>query len=225
MFGKPVNKAALALLSPLVARVRNSSIWPVRGNQPANRACGPAGGSQAPAVISMSKACKWAYPGQATGRTQGSAYAIVCLGKNGQVLGGFGGSHSLNAWCADPSHTNGRNLPAPALVDGAWRCTPSGPSSGTTGSPSPSRSPTPRRGPSSVLIPMSSACKWAYPGLATGRTQGSAYSIVCLGKNGQVLGGFGGSHSLNAWCADPSHTNGWKLPNPALIKSAWKCTR
>jgi hypothetical protein len=71
---------------------------------------------------------------------------------------------------------------------------------------------------------MGTACKWAYPGQATGKISGSAYSIVCLGPNGQVLGGFSDSHSLNAWCADARHTNGKHASNPALIKGVWVCT-
>lgn len=72
---------------------------------------------------------------------------------------------------------------------------------------------------------MNSACEWAYPGQASGQISGSGYSIVCLDSSGQALGGFSGSHSLNAWCADPSHTKGASLPNPALINGTWKCTR
>jgi len=192
-------------------------------------------------IILMSSACKWAYPGQASGQIQGSAYPIVCLGTNGQVLGGFSGSHSLNAWCADPSHTSGASRPTPELANGAWVCTGSG--SWPTSSPSaaqsqpaaaPSVAPSqpasssaasrPPSGQVSVPIPMSAACKWAYPGQASGQIQGSAYSIACLGTNGQVLGGFGGAHSLNAWCADPRHTNGKHAPDPALIKGIWVCT-
>jgi hypothetical protein len=75
-------------------------------------------------AIAMGAACEWAYPGQASGKISGSDYSIVCLGADGQVLGGFSGSHSLNAWCADPSHTSGKDLPSPALVDGVWLCTP-----------------------------------------------------------------------------------------------------
>jgi hypothetical protein len=68
-------------------------------------------------------ACRWAYPERASGKTAGAGYSIVCLGRAGQVLGGFSGSHSLAAWCADPGHTGGQNLPQPALIGGAWRCT------------------------------------------------------------------------------------------------------
>ena len=67
----------------------------------------------------MGTACKWAYPGQATGKISGSAYSIVCLGPNGQVLGGFSNSHSLNAWCADSRHTNGKHASNPALSQGS----------------------------------------------------------------------------------------------------------
>ena len=199
-------------------------------------------------VIPMSAACKWAYPGQASGKISGSAYSIVCLGQSGQVLGGFSGSHSLNAWCADPSHTDGRNMPAPALVNGVWMCSsptgqpapassagqgPSGSPAAVASSPpavasSPAviaSSPAVAGGPAPVSIPMSAACKWAYPGQASGKISGSAYSIVCLGQSGQVLGGFSGSHSLNAWCADPSHTDGRDLPSPALVNGIWICTR
>jgi len=91
---------------------------------------------------------------------------------------------------------------------------------GSTSSPQPSQS-----GRSvSVTIPVSVACKWAYPGRATGKASGSAYSLVCLGTNGQVLGGFSGSHSLNVWCADPRHTNSQHLPNPELVNRSWVCT-
>ena len=195
----------------------------------------------------MDAACKWAYPGQASGEISGSAYSIVCLGTNGQVLGGFSGSHSLNAWCADPGHTGGVSMPSPELTAAGWACAggagQSAPSSSVPASqptpsfsapatqPAPSSSaaasqpgpgssshPTPAGGPAAVPIPLGAACKWAYPGQASGKTSGSAYSIVCLGTNGQVLGGFGGAHSLNAWCADPRHTDGKHVPNPALVK-------
>jgi hypothetical protein len=78
-------------------------------------------------------------------------------------------------------------------------------------------------GADSVLIPLAAACRWAYPGRASGRTKGSGYEIVCLNKQGHPLGGFGGSHSLNAWCANPSHTAGMFLPNPGLVKGTWEC--
>lgn len=74
-----------------------------------------------------------------------------------------------------------------------------------------------------VIIPLAAACRWAYPGRATGQTFGSGFSIVCLDKNGQSLGGFGGQHSLNAWCDDPRHTAGMYLPNPALVGDIWLC--
>jgi len=73
--------------------------------------------------ILMSAACKWAYPGQSSGKFSGGDYSIVCLGTGGQILGGFSGTHSLNAWCAEPQHTDGKDLPSPALVDGEWLCT------------------------------------------------------------------------------------------------------
>jgi hypothetical protein len=195
-------------------------------------------------AIPMDAACKWAYPGQASGEISGSDYSIVCLGNSGQVLGGFSGSHSLNAWCADPSHTSGYALPQPELIDDVWICGGSGSSSASppmvspstlapTSSaaaaqptPSPSIDATNSSGGSAsvpVPIPLGAACKWAYPGQASGKVSGSAYSIVCLGNSGQVLGGFGGSHSLNAWCADPSHTNRKHLPDPKLLKGKWVC--
>lgn len=73
-------------------------------------------------VIRMSLACEWAYPAHASGKFSGDDYSIVCLGTGGQVLGGFSGSHSLNAWCADPRHTGNKSLPSPVLIDGEWLC-------------------------------------------------------------------------------------------------------
>jgi hypothetical protein len=75
-----------------------------------------------------------------------------------------------------------------------------------------------------IPIPMAAACRWAYPGLASGKTAGAGYSILCLGPAGQVLGGFSGSHSLAAWCAEPGHTAGQDAPQPALIDGSWQCT-
>ena len=187
--------------------------------------------------IPMSAACKWAYPGQASGTISGTGYAIVCLSTSGQTLGGFGGTHSLNAWC-----TIGTAGSGPELVGGTWVCsnageqlqptsiTPSQPAPATsapgqpTPGPSASPSPSPRGGRVSVPIPMSAACKWAYPGQASGTVSGTGYAIVCLGTSGQTLGGFGGTHSLNAWCANPRHTNGKHAPDPALVKGVWVCT-
>ncbi len=74
-----------------------------------------------------------------------------------------------------------------------------------------------------AIIPLAAACKWAHPGKATGQTSGSGFSIVCLDKHGNSLGGFGGRHSLNAWCDDPRHTAGMYLPNPALVGDTWIC--
>jgi len=161
--------------------------------------------------VPLGKACEWAYPGQSNGAYSGSGYSIVCLGKNGQVLGGFGGSHSLNAWCANPAHTDGLHLPTPALVKDVWVCT--GPAASQSGSSS-----------TLVPIPLGKACEWAYPGLASGKISGTGYSVVCLGEKGQVLGGFNKSHSLNAWCANSRHTDGRHLPIPALVKGVWVCT-
>jgi len=189
-----------------------------------------AGSNASPVAIPLSSACEWAYPGRASGQHSGAGYSIACLDGSGNMLGGFSGSHSLNAWCADTSHTNGSNLPNPALVRGTWMCTSSGRTTGPSGgsspptSPKPSRSPKPTK-PSSVVIPLSSACKWAYPGQASGQHSGTDYSIVCLDGSGNVLGGFSGSHSLNAWCADPSHTNGSNLPNPVLVRGEWRCSK
>ena len=78
--------------------------------------------------------------------------------------------------------------------------------------------------PVSVPIPMSAACKWAYPGQASGEISGSGYSIACLNATGQVLGGFGGSHSLNAWCADPRHADGENGTEPKMVNKTWVCT-
>jgi hypothetical protein len=201
-------------------------------------------GSLTRSVIPMSAACKWAYPEQATGQFSGSGYSIVCLGANGLVLGGFNDAHSLNAWCLDNHHTGGANLPDPQLSDGTWYCVggaPAPPPPATSQPPAPGQSPAPSRPPvtsapppppspsptarpSAVAIPLGAACTWAYPGKASGQFSGSNYSIVCLGTAGQVLGGFGGAHSLNAWCADPSHTGGKPLPSPALVNGEWLCT-
>jgi len=187
--------------------------------------------SLARAVISMSEACKWAYPGLASGQISGTDYSIVCLGPGGQALGGFGGAHSLNAWCADPAHTGGVSMPNPQLVSHLWVCvgstaqpTQSVPPATASQAAAPSVSTSQAGSAASVPIPMSAACKWAYPGLASGQISGTDYSIVCLGPGGQALGGFGGAHSLNAWCADSRHTNRRQLPNPALVNGVWLCT-
>jgi hypothetical protein len=156
--------------------------------------------------IPLGKACMWAYPGVASGKFSGTGDSVVCLGKNGKVLGGFKKSHSLSAWCANSRHTDGRSLPVPALVKRVWVC---------TAAAAPSTGPVP--------IPMGKACEWAYPGQSNGGYSGSAYSIVCLGTNGQVLGGFGGTHSLTAWCADSSRTDGRHLPDATLLKGIWVC--
>ncbi len=207
---------------------------------PATSVSQPSPTASAGSAIPMGAACKWAYPGQATGKISGSGYSIVCLGPGGQVLGGFSGSHSLNAWCADPRHTSGVSMPSPELVSDVWVCTgsagqsapppsttpvqPAPPSTAAASQPAPTPSASSGGGQVSIPIPMGAACKWAYPGQATGKISGSGYSIVCLGPGGQVLGGFSGSHSLNAWCADPRHTSGKHAPNPALIKGVWVCT-
>jgi hypothetical protein len=80
----------------------------------------------------------------------------------------------------------------------------------------------PARNPEDISGP--AACKWAYPGQASGQVSGSGYSMVCLGKNGQPLGGFSGAHSLSAWCADLRHTNRMVLPDPELLNGRWVCT-
>jgi hypothetical protein len=195
---------------------RNYPAWP-----PVSSSTSPAGVSASnaartvPATISpavlvpipMDAACEWAYPGQSTGTISGTAYSITCLGLYGRVLGGFSGVHSLNAWCADPGHTDGKQAPSPALIDGVWECASSSADGGQV----------------SIPIPIGAACEWAYQGRATGAISGSGHTIVCLGPDGQALGGFSGSHSLNAWCADPSHTNGEHAFNPTLIGGAWVC--
>jgi hypothetical protein len=78
----------------------------------------------------------------------------------------------------------------------------------------------------SVSIPINSACEWAYPGQATGSTNGSDYNIVCLGVNGESLGGFPdrSGHSLNDWCSDSTRTEGMDLEQAALTSSGWVCT-
>ncbi len=185
---------------------------------------GAAGG--APVPIPMDAACRWAYPGQASGQVSGSDLSIQCLGAGGQVLGGFGDSHSLNAWCADPSHTGGASLPSPQLVNHVWVCAGSAAPQPTQTSTRAGSSPSASRGAAGgapVPIPMDAACRWAYPGQASGQVSGSDLSIQCLGAGGQVLGGFGDSHSLNAWCADPSHTGGASLPSPQLVNHVWVC--
>lgn len=77
--------------------------------------------------------------------------------------------------------------------------------------------------PATIVIPMSAACDWAFPGQASGETVGSLYNIGCLGKNGQNLGGFSGIHSLNNWCAIPSHTDGENGMQPELLNEVWVC--
>jgi hypothetical protein len=223
--------------------------------QPSPTASASALAARTSSVIPMSAVCKWAYPGQASGKISGTDDSIVCLGTSGQALGGFSGLHSLNAWCLDDRHTQGANLPDPELVNGRWICTGSGAASTAaastasatsqapqpsqappasqappTGQASPTSRPTPTARPSSpsapaaVAIPIGAACIWAYPGQASGKFSGSNDSIVCLGTHGQALGGFSGSHSLNAWCADPSHTDNEPLPNPELSDGEWLCT-
>lgn len=78
--------------------------------------------------------------------------------------------------------------------------------------------------PASIPIPMTAACKSAYPGQASGKTTGSLYNIYCLSTNGQILGGFSGIHSLNNWCAIPSHTDGENGLQPELVNETWVCT-
>jgi hypothetical protein len=171
---------------------------------------GQAAASNGQVPIPLGKACEWAYPGLASGKVSGSGHLVECLGKKGQVLGGFTKSHSFSTWCASSRHTNGKHLPVPALVKHVWECTASAPSK-----PGPSTGPVP--------IPLGKACEWAYPGQSNGAYSGSAYSIECLGRNGQVLGGFGGADSLTAWCADSSHTDGRHLPDATLLKEVWVC--
>lgn len=84
-------------------------------------------------------------------------------------------------------------------------------------------SPPATAGSASVPIPLGKACQWAYPGQSNGAYSGTAYSIACLGENGQVLGGFGGPHSLTAWCANSGHTDGRHLPDATLLKGTWVC--
>ena len=51
----------------------------------------------------------------------------MCLDADGQPLGGFPdySGHSLNEWCADPSHTDGNPnlIQAKMTPDGGWICT------------------------------------------------------------------------------------------------------
>lgn len=90
--------------------------------------------------------------------------------------------------------------------------------------PVPSANPDPTGLPTSIPIPMSAACKWAYPRQASGKTVGSLYNTYCLGPNGENLGGFSGMHSLNNWCAIPSHTDGENGLQPELVNEVWTCT-
>jgi YVTN family beta-propeller protein len=87
----------------------------------------------------------------------------------------------------------------------------------------PASSPAPGKTgfPGSVRIPMSAACKWAYPGKADGRITGSQGSIACLAANGHVLGGFNDPRSLSAWCADPRHTDGRHMSGATLVHEEW----
>jgi hypothetical protein len=96
---------------------------PAPQTAPATSSSQPSPTTTVSSAIPMGTACKWAYPGQATGEISGSDYSIVCLGPNGKVLGGFSDSHSLNAWCTDSRHTNGKHAPSPALIAGVWVCT------------------------------------------------------------------------------------------------------
>ena len=85
----------------------------------------------------------------------------------------------------------------------------------------------PAPAPAAVAIPLAAACKWAYPGQATGSTSSSGYTVTCLDASGQSLGGFpdGSGHSLNDWCADPNHTQGDpNLIQAKLTPSGWVCT-
>ena len=112
-----------------------------------------------------------------------------------------------------PGHTGG--VPSPATLLPSASLSSSAPVSPSSASVPPSSL--------SQAIPLGAACKWAYPGRATGQFSGGSFSIACLDKNGQPLGGFSGTHSLNAWCADPSHTDGKALPNPELLNGKWAC--
>ena len=191
--------------------------WVCSSGQSTHGPSGSLGGGRVSVTIPLAAACKWAYPGQASGTVSGAVYSLTCLGASGLTLGGFSGTHSLNAWCADPRHTNGKHAPSPALVKGTWVC--------GSGQPAPGSSASSSAGHVAVTIPLTTACKWAYPGHASGKVSGSGYAITCLGLSGQPLGGFSGTHSLNAWCADPRHTNGKHAPSPALVKRVWACTR
>lgn len=106
-------------------------------------------------------------------------------------------------------------LPSPStLLLSEPPSSPAPPSSSFTSSPARSFS---------QAIPFDAACRWAYPGRATGQFSGSSYTIVCLGLGRRPLGGFKGDHSLNAWCADPNHTNGFAGTQPELIGDVWYC--
>jgi hypothetical protein len=76
--------------------------------------------------IPLSAACEWAYPGQATGKTSGGGYNIICVDANGNSLGGFpdNSGHSLNDWCASPDHTDGMDLRQADLTASGWVCAP-----------------------------------------------------------------------------------------------------
>jgi hypothetical protein len=91
--------------------------------------------------------------------------------------------------------------------------------------PLPAAVSAPPVGLNSVPIPLSAACKWAYPGLATGSTSGSGYDVVCLDANGRSLGGFPDSsqHSLNDWCASPDHTDEMDLGQAKFNGTSWVC--
>ena len=149
-------------------------------SQPAAAVTPRSPGSLANSVIPLAAACRWAYPGQASGKVSGSDYSISCLGPGGQPLGGFTGMHSLNAWCADHSGTDGTHAPSPELVHGTWTCASGQQAAGPSASPS--------GGQVSVTIPLTTACKWAYPGRASGEVSGSSYAITCLGASGEPLG-------------------------------------
>jgi hypothetical protein len=81
-------------------------------------------GSAGSLRIQLGEACQWAYPGQATGQTSGSGGSVARLGANGQIVGRFINGHSLDAWCQDPSHTDGRHMSGATLADGVWVCIP-----------------------------------------------------------------------------------------------------
>ena len=128
-----------------------------------------------------------------------------------------------------PSHSAVSPTATSSAAVSSLATAPSGnaPASSAVANPPIANPTTSAPAPTSVVIPLGAACKWAYPGQATGSISGSGNNVACLDASGQSLGGFpdGSGHSLNDWCADPAHTQGnQNLIQAKLTASGWVCT-